>query len=244
MNEAFTTTQLALTLLDIAVSDTRAGRQTLIWEYFDIPGQPKGIRPAASGMAQARIARLMAGAYAESGDPRFLTAARDALAALDVDVVSGGVRSFVAERGSSETAPWYVERAYPGEDAWMGGALNGFMVAILELRLAEDVLAGKGDAGAVAADARRLADAGANSLDRFLPLHDTGRWSYYGMLSPGHPWRTYEANATYHCYHVTLLRNLASRYSQYGFGATADKWNGYATRVGVTCPGGAPTASP
>lgn len=244
LNEGFSTVQLATALLDVGVSDPRGGRQTLTWEYYDVPGQPKVLRPAASGMAQARIARLMASAYRESADPRFLTAARDAMASLDVDVVSGGVRSLVAAPNSRETHPWYVERAYPGEEAWMGGALNGFMVAILELRTTADILRGASDGEGAAADAQRLADAGAQSLDRFLPLHDTGRWSYYGMLSPGHPFRTYQANVTYHCYHVTLLQSLAPAYPQYRFAATAETWGGYATRVGVTCPGGAPTASP
>jgi hypothetical protein len=85
-----------------------------------------------------------------------------------------------------------------------------------------------------------MADEGARTLDRYLPLHDSKSWSYYGMLAAGRPWRSYLANATYHCYHVSLLRSLASDYGVYRFASTADTWAGYTTRAGVTCPSGAP----
>ena len=88
---------------------------------------------------------------------------------------------------------------------------------------------------------RRLADEGAATLDRYLPAHDSGTWSYYGLLTPGRPFRSYLANATYHCYHITLLRSLAPQYPALRFAAFADAWTAYATRAGTTCPGGAPT---
>ena len=84
--------------------------------------------------------------------------------------------------------------------------------------------------------ARDLADRGAATLRRFLPLHDTGSWSYYGMLTPGKPWRTDVADLNYHCYHVALLDRLAARWPGDGFGAVAARWAGYVARVGATCP--------
>ena len=244
MNAGFSSAQLAGTMLEVGASDVRGGRQTMIWEYYDVPDEPSVIRPSVSGMAQARVAHLMADAYRESGDPRFAQAAAGAVAALAVSVDAGGARSMVSYPLGVAPEPWYVERAYPGTNPWKGAALNGFMVAILELRAAESALrtAPASAASQAAADeARRLADDGAATLDHYLPLHDSKRWSYYGMLAAGRSWRSYLANATYHCYHVSLLRSLAPLYAEYRFESTADTWAGYATRTGITCPAGTPT---
>lgn len=240
LNEGFTATQLATALLGMGVVDQRGGRRVMSWEYFDVPGEPRTIRPGVSGMAQSRLSQLMANAFRDSGDPAFAAAASDAMASMSVPVDEGGARSLVAYPPGSAPAPWFVERAYPREDPWTGAALNGFMVAIVELRAAERALrepATPSTAGLAAADeARALADEGAATLDRYLPLHDSGEWSYYGLLTPGRPWRSYLANATYHCYHVALLRGLAADYPDLSFAATAVKWSGYADRAGVTCP--------
>lgn len=241
LNEGFSNVQLATTLLELGVSEIRGGRQTLNWEYYDVADQPTAIRPGVSAMAQARVARLMASAYGATGDARFATAAVDAMASLAVDVANGGARSMVAYPAGSAPAPWMVERAYPGADPWKGAALNGFMVTLVELRSTERAFRGGSGtpsptAEAAAAEARRLADEGAVTLDRYLPAHDSGTWSYYGLLTPGRPFRSYLANATYHCYHVTLLRSLAPQYPAMRFGAFADTWTEYATRAGATCP--------
>ncbi|MBM3665188.1 MAG: hypothetical protein FJW92_05285 [Actinobacteria bacterium] len=92
------------------------------------------------------------------------------------------------------------------------------------------------DPTAVAALARSLADRGMRSLVRFLPLHDSGGWSYYGLLTPGKPWRSYLADLNYHCYHVSLLRALDGRYPGEGLGATANRWQGYVDDRSATCP--------
>lgn len=242
LNQGFTNVQLATTFLELGVAEVRGGRQTLNFEYYDIADRPTAIRPGVSAMAQSRLARLMAGAYQSTGDARFATASVDAMASLAVDVSAGGSRSMVAYPAGSAAAPWFVERAYPGDDPWKGAALNGLMVTLVELRSAERALrelgSGPSTTGEAAAnEARRLADEGAATLDRFLPAHDSGKWSYYGLLTPGRPFRSYLANATYHCYHVTLLRSLAPQYPTLRFGVFADTWEGYATRAGTTCPG-------
>ena len=246
LNEGFTNVQLATTLLSLGVAEIRGGRGTLSWEYYDVADQPTAIRPGVSGMAQSRVAQLMASAYKSTGDERFVTAAVGVMASLAVDVSAGGTRSLVAYPAGSARAPWFVERAYPGEDPWKGAALNGLMVSLIELRAAErslrEPVSGPTAAGEAAAnEARRLADEGAATLDRYLPAHDTGKWSYYGLLTPGHAFRTYLASATYHCYHITLLRSLAPQYPALRFGEFADKWAGYATRAGTKCPGTTPT---
>jgi len=92
------------------------------------------------------------------------------------------------------------------------------------------------DPGAAAALARSLADRGVASLVRFLPSHDSGGWSYYGLLTPGRPWRSYLADLNYHCYHVSLLRSLDALYPGEGLGATADRWLGYVDKQSAKCP--------
>ena len=224
----------------MGVARTGGGRPFEAWEYFDVEGDPTAVVPGASGMAQARIALLMAHAQAQTGDPRFAEAVLAALRAFTVDVDQGGVRSMVRTDDSQDPAPWYVERAYPGESPWKGGALNGFMVTLLNLRGTAAILdsaPGGGDAGAAAAAmARDLADRGAATLQRHLPDHDSGSWSYYGLLTPGRPWRTYLADLNYHCYHVRLLAQLAGIYPGMGFATTSDRWQGYVDQAGLTCP--------
>jgi hypothetical protein len=244
MNAGFSSTQLAATMLEVGVVDVRGGRQIASWEYYDVPDEPGAIRPNVSGMAQARVAHLLSEAYRDSGDPRFAQAASDAIGSLGVGVDAGGTRSMVAYPLGVPPEPWYVERAYPDANPWKGAALNGFMVAILELRGTETALRaapGSPVAQGAADEARRLADEGARTLDHYLPLHDSASWSYYGMLTAGRPWRSYLANATYHCYHVSLLRSLAAGYPEYRFASMGDTWAGYAARAGVTCPADAPT---
>jgi hypothetical protein len=242
MNVAFTPAQLAEALLGIGTTEVRGGRGTVTWEYFD--GTGAAARPGVSGMAQSRVGQLMASAYRATGDGRFARASRDAIATLSVAVDDGGARSLVRYPEDTTPAAWMVERAYPGADPWTGAALNGFMVAILELRAAERALRDSPQAAASpdpvaasqAADlARQLADEGIVTLERYLPLHDSGTWSYYGLLTPGYGWRTFLASTSYHCYHITLLRSLSRVYPERTFAATADTWQGYASRRGARC---------
>jgi hypothetical protein len=239
--------RLADALLEVAVQRRGGSRRFLAWEYYDVPDQPGAVRPGTSGMAQGRMASLLAQAYRETGEGRFAEASLGALSAFTVPVDRGGVVSQVDEPEVGQAGPWYVERAYPGESAWKGGALNGFMVSLLNLRgtrkrLIEPPLAVGQSAPPrlpVAEQAARLAeslaDAGAETLDRYLPLHDTGEWSYYGLLTPGRPWRTYVADVNYHCYHVDLLNQLARIYPKRTFDETANKWAGYVEKAETTC---------
>jgi len=84
--------------------------------------------------------------------------------------------------------------------------------------------------------ARDLADRGARTLARHLADHDSGSWSYYGLMTPGRAWRTHLADLNYHCYHVRLLERLAKAHPGLPFAATAARWQGYVDRAGATCP--------
>ena len=240
LNDDVPATALAQTLSEMAVTRRAGERHFLAWEYYDVPGEPSAIRPGASGMAQARLALLMAHAADDTGDPRFTRMARGALAAFTVDVDRGGVRSMVSVRPDQSPTPWYVERAYPGENPWTGAALNGFMVTLLNLRGAAALLARVPGADPAASTASALAldlaERGEVSLERHLPDHDTGAWSYYGLLTPGRPWKTHLADLNYHCYHVHLLRQLAEASPDLGFADVAARWQSYVDAAGLTCP--------
>jgi hypothetical protein len=231
---------LGESLMQMGVERRSGDRRFLVWEYYDVEGRPTAIVPGTSAMAQARVALIMAHAAQQTGDPRFAQTALAALAAFTVDVDRGGVRSMVRVDPTQPPTPWYVERAYPGEDPWKGAALNGFMVTLLNLRGAAALLEGIPDGGTLTATATALArgaaDRGALTLRRHLPDHDSGGWSYYGLLTPGHAWRTYLADLNYHCYHVRLLAQLAQAYPDLGFATTSAKWQGYVDTAGVTCP--------
>ncbi len=235
-------------------------------EYYDVPGDPTAVTPGVSGMGQARAATLFSRAWQMTRIPRYAENAARVLRAFTVPVDDGGVLATVRNPGTGETGPWYPERAYPGKDSWTGAALNGFMAALLGLRGAADQLSGAPDAApatpittpsgapadasqpvapdagtvndaAVASEiARTAAERGVASLITFMPLHDSGAWSYYGLRTPGKPWRTYLADLNYHCYHVTLLRGLEPLYPGRGLASVADRWQGYVDQRGATCP--------
>jgi hypothetical protein len=241
LNDDVPSEDLADALLDMAVQRRAGDRDFLAWEYYDVADDPSAVRPGTSGMAQARVALVLADAHRRTGDPRYAQGALGALAALTVDVDQGGARTMVSVDPSQTPMPWYVERAYPGESPWKGAALNGFMVSITNLRTAAALLGmPTADSSATPAAAARLAaelaDQGAATLARHLGDHDTGSWSLYGLLTPGHPWRTYLADLNYHCYHVRLLRQLADDYPDKGFAERAATWQGYVDRAGAECP--------
>ena len=243
MNNDVKPVQLAKVLLPMGSIRTVAGIRYRAWEYYDIPERPGVIKPGTSGMAQGRVARIFALAYTTTGDRRYLDATTDALRAFTVSVRLGGVRALVSYPAGATPSPWFVERAFPGSNPWRGAALNGFMAAILNLNGTASELRKPPPGGVIDPDAKKarllaenLASQGARSVRRFLPLHDSGSWSYYGMLPAGHPWRTYLAPFNYHCYHVSLLRQLNQRYPGMGFGSWQIKWSRYVTRRGKVCP--------
>jgi hypothetical protein len=122
------------------------------------------------------------------------------------------------------------------------------MVTLLNLHATAPLLAGRPvrpagqplaerspGAARTAVTVRALAERGEGTLARYLPLHDTGGWSLYGLLTPGYPWRGFLADVGYHCYHVRLLRQLAPLAPGRGFAVVADRWAAYAIRAGVRC---------
>jgi D-glucuronyl C5-epimerase C-terminus len=163
--------------------------------------------------------------------------------------------SLVSYPESQPLSPWYVERAYPGANPWKGAALNGFMVTLLDLERTSEVMGrpklppprpeAAYDSPPIEVAqaknlARRLVDEGLVSLKRYIPAHDTGEWSLYGLLTPGYRWREKVADLNYHCYHITLLRKLDADFPGQTFAHFAVRWQGYVRKQGLECPGSTP----
>ena len=210
LNSGLTPEQLADALMPFAVRRHAAGRSFTVWEYYDVPDRPKLVLPGASGMAQGRIAQLMARAYHRTGEARFAKAAAGALAAFTVPVRKGGVVSRVGP-----SSAWYVERAFPGAGPWRraervhGDAAQPGGRGPLPHLTAAGPHPWPSRAAHPAARAGRRGrrrgregdrGAGERTLARYLPLHDTGSWSLYGLATPdgaGAPtWPTRATTAT------------------------------------------------
>lgn len=243
---------LARALRPLAVPRRNGRLRWRAFEYYDVQDTPAAVRPGVSGMAQARVALLYAAAYSAKGDLADADMSLALLRAFEVPVDSGGVRAVVTDPVSHIRGTWFPERAYPGENPWKGAALNGFLATIIDTDSARTRLAAGVRRHAASLDAtggtapRRLAagiremrdltEEAADSVATFLPMHDTGSWSIYGMLTPGHPWGSYLADLNYHCYHIELLRNLDLLHPGFGFGDTADRWERYVQKRQLSCP--------
>lgn len=262
LNIAWSAPQLADAIAPMLIIRRYAGHDWGALEYYDVPGKPDQVVPGVSAMGQGRAAALFAKAWRMTGDPRYARFAELALGGFQVPVNAGGV--FNTVRIGRLSGAWYPERAYPGKNPWTGAALNGFMATIIGLHgssldlaavprtVTQDPSAGPAstsptanaepdpDALSLAAEASRLAETvaqrGVSSLVTFLPFHDTGAWSYYGLLTPGHAWRTNLADLNYHCYHVSLLKSLNKMYPGRGFDRYQLRWQGYVWKRGARCP--------
>lgn len=250
LNDDVPVATLARLIKRMGVLKEYRGNQVMVWEYFDVADRPKLMRPGVSGMAQARGALLMVQAYRQTGDPGYARAVLSTLRSFETPVNRGGVRSTVRV-GNHPAGPWYVERAYPGENPWKGAALNGFMVSLLDLERVAEVLGRPplppsrtgstyDPQPAELAVGRELTgnlvDAGIQTLRRYLPQHDTGSWSLYGLLTPGFKWKERVADLNYHCYHITLLDRLERDFPGQSFGRVAVRWKRYAREQEVSCP--------
>ena len=246
---------MARLISGMAVERTIDKTPMWVWEYFDVADNRFQMRPGVSGMAQSRAALLFSQTYRQTGDPAYAKAVLRSLNAFKIPVSKGGVQSQVSIRKRGKTAPWYVERAYPGQSPWKGAALNGFMVSLLDLERVTEVLGRPALLAAVQptgeysaattppaeiASGRKLSavlvDDGLVTLRRFLPVHDTGSWSYYGLLTGGRKWRQHVADLNYHCYHILLLDHLERDFPGRGFGTYAMKWAGYVKARALDCP--------
>ena len=255
LNKDVSNPRLARTMLRMGVKRDVEGVEFRVWEYYDVADNRNAMRPGISAMGQARASLLLAQAYRQTGDPAYARGSLGALRALTVPVDDGGGVSLVSFPESQPLTPWYVERAYPDANPWKGAALNGFMVTLLDLERTSEVMGrpklppprpeAAYDAPPIEVAqaknlARRLVDEGLVSLKRYIPAHDTGQWSLYGLLTPGYRWREKVADLNYHCYHITLLRKLDADFPGQTFAHFAVRWQGYVRKQRLECPSATP----
>jgi hypothetical protein len=195
----------------LRVASRRAGSKA--WEYwFPFGG---GYPPWASGMAQATGMQALARGAIFFAEPRFMTAARNALG-LFLQPPPVGVR-VSARRGYHYVLYSFAPRLR---------VLNAFLQAITGLhdyaRLNDD------------RRARRLFRAGNREARRATPRYDTGSWSYYAL--PNKNLSTWD----YHVLVTGFLENLCERTGARIYCRTARRFARYSRHRGGPPPPGSP----
>jgi hypothetical protein len=195
----------------LRVSSRRAGFRA--WEYwFPFGG---GYPPWASGMAQATGMQALARGATFFGEPRFMTAAENALTLFRKPPPVG-------VRVSSGRGYHYVLYSFaPGLRV-----LNAFLQAITGLH----------DYAGLNKDrrARRLFLAGDRAARRETPRYDTGSWSYYAL--PNRNLSTWD----YHVLVTGFLENLCERTGARVYCRTGRRFARYSRERGGPPPPGTP----
>ena len=157
----------------VETQDTSTGE----WHYpfdFSVGGTNITLKAGwSSAMAQGEAISLLAKAYTETKDKKYLDAAEFALAPLKVDVKDGGLARDFMGKGyrwydfMGKGYRWYEE--YPTDPP--NYTLNGFMATLLGLRDLIDVSADSA--------ATKLYEDGIETLVYALPYFDAETISYY-----------------------------------------------------------------
>lgn len=151
---------------------------------FDIPESTYGIASGwVSGLAQGMAGQVLLAAHLETGDEKYLRAARDLCNLFFVPVSSGGVRVEI-----SPQLTWYEEYAKPGTRPPL--VLNGHLLALDFLYWMTKADAG-GETGA-------LFDSGVRAAVAMIDRYSGQAWSYYDQ-------RQNLATGKYHAFHVRQL---------------------------------------
>lgn len=152
---------------------------------FDIPEKTYGIANGwVSGLAQGMAGQVLLAAHLETGDGKYLSAARDLRNLFFVRVSSGGVRVEI-----SPQLAWYEEYAKPGTRPPL--VLNGHLLALDFLYWLSRV-----DAGG---ESKALFDSGVRAAVAMIDRYSGPAWSYYDQ-------RHNLATGKYHAFHVRQLR--------------------------------------
>ena len=173
------------------------------WEYRDTLRAPW-----YSGLAQGQGISVLARAYKESGDSRYLETARLALATFFKSVTDGGV-AFTDENGDL----WFEEYIVSPPTH----ILNGFIWAAWGVY--DYFLATQDHA------ARELFARAVQTLLRNLERYDLGFWSLYEQSGTRLPMT---ASPFYHRLHIVQLRVMHRLTGEDKFASVADRWERYA----------------
>ncbi|HZQ93706.1 MAG TPA: D-glucuronyl C5-epimerase family protein [Candidatus Sulfotelmatobacter sp.] len=172
------------------------------WEYRDTLKAPW-----YSGLAQGQGISVLLRAYKESGEPRYLEAARRAFAGFQLPIESGGV-AFTDESGDL----WFEEYIVSPPTH----ILNGFIWALW----------GVHDYFLVTRDpsAQQLFAHGVRTLLHNLDRYDLGFWSLYEQSGTRLPM---VASPFYHRLHIVQLRVMHRLTGEAKFEEVAERWERY-----------------
>jgi hypothetical protein len=160
-----------------------------------------------SSIAQGQAASFFARVHAATGEDRYGDVARAALRPMTVPAAEGGCLAHLGGGPFPEEYP-----TSPGSFVLNGGLFATWGFRDVAVALGDD--AARGDWEAMVATLR-------DNLRRW----DTGWWSRYDLF----PHRVPNlASSFYHALHITQLRAMARLSGEAAFGATADRWEGYA----------------
>ena len=152
---------------------------------FDIPENTYGIANGwVSGLAQGMAGQVLLAAHLETGDGKYLRAARELRNLFFVPVTSGGVRVEI-----SPQQVWYEEYAKPGTRPPL--VLNGHLLALDFLYWMSRVDADD--------ETTALFDSGIRAAVAMIDRYSGPAWSYYDQ-------RRNLATGKYHAFHVRQLR--------------------------------------
>ena len=173
------------------------------WEYRDTLKAPW-----YSALAQGQGISLLVRAHKESGEPRYLDAARQAYASFQQPIDKGGV-AFTDESGDL----WFEEYiVFPPTHI-----LNGFIWALWGIY--DYFLATR------ESTAHDLFSRGVRTLLHNLDRYDLGFWSLYEQSGTRLPM---VASRFYHQLHIVQLRVMHRLTGEEAFARVADRWENYA----------------
>jgi len=182
-----------------------AGETFYVWEY-SFPWQVYNLEPPwVSGMAQGCGIEVLVQAYRESGDSKYLDAARKALTAFFIPVEAGGVL-----RKDREDAWWYEE--YASAACKESRVLNGMTHTLIGIY---HYWKETGDP-----QSAELLQKGLHVLKQELPKYDTGQWTYYDQLGQ-------IAKLKYHHININTLEHLGQLTNERFLIETAQRWKNY-----------------
>ncbi len=172
------------------------------WEYRDTL-----IAPWYSALAQGQGISVLVRAHKESGDARYIEAARQAFAAFQQPIANGGV-AFTDESGDL----WFEEYIVSPPTH----ILNGFTWALWGVY--DYFLA------TLHPTAQDLFNRGVRTLLQNLDRYDLGFWSLYEQSGTRLPM---VASRFYHQLHIVQLRVMHSLTGEALFAEVADRWERY-----------------
>ncbi|CAG2109560.1 unnamed protein product [Medioppia subpectinata] len=166
-----------------------------------------------SGMAQGQAISLLTRLYTHTLDHKYLLCAKNALNLFDIDSKDNGFRTKFMDK-----YVWFEE--YPTLPS--SYVLNGFIYSLFGLY---DLSMSGNDSHCVKAGL--LYRQGVDSLEKMLPLYDTGFGSLYDLRHLGLGSAPNRARWDYHSTHINQLLFLNTIENKLIFQTTAKRWISY-----------------